>query len=130
MKKNVRNALAISGLALAIGASGLTLEASANMNKSGRGMRFERQQNPSKIIHLKKVERTVGLHRRTLPGIVTSVSTDSITISKGGKDFIVNIATETRILSRNWQTIDFSSIQNGDKIRVFGTLTGTTIAAQ
>ncbi len=131
MKKNVRNALAISGLALAIGASGLTLTASASMTSNNSGLRFERHQNPSKIARVKKVDRSekTRWHRRTISGIVSSMSTDSITITKGAKTFTVDISTETRVLNRAWTAINLIDIKVGDKIRVLGTLADTAITA-
>ena len=131
MKKNVRKALAISGLAIAIGASGLTLTASADTNS--KNQRFERHQNPYKISRAtKKVDSSekTKWHRRAIPGFVSSISNDSITIKKGNKEFIVKISNETRILDRTWKTINLSEIKTGHKIRVFGTLSGTTVTAQ
>lgn len=132
MKKNVRNALAISGLAIAIGASGLTLTANADMQKNGRGPRFESQQNPSKIFRAKKNDPTekTKWHRRTIPGIVTAISADSITITKGNKSFTVNISPETKSLDRTWTEISFSEIKEGHKIRIAGTISGGAISAK
>ncbi|MDD5463851.1 MAG: hypothetical protein PHP62_01780 [Candidatus Moranbacteria bacterium] len=131
MKKNVRNALAISGLALAIGASGLTLTASANTARNNRGPQFERQQNPSKITRLKKTENiTSSAHRRTIPGIVDIISSDSLTITKGNKTYTVAIPLTARILNRKWNAMPFSDIKKGDKVRVFGTVSGANITAQ
>lgn len=132
MKKNVRKALAISGLAIAIGASGLNLSASAN-NTSDQYSRFERHQNPSKISRAnKKEDRSEGIRRRrrAIPAFVTEISTDSITIKKGDKIFEVKTSDETRILNRLWQKIERSDIKVGDKIRVIGALSETTITAQ
>jgi hypothetical protein len=132
MKKNVRNALAISGLAIAIGASGLTLTASANSGKTSNNLRFESQQNPSKIARVKKIDKSeqTKLHRRTLPGIVSAISENSLTLKKGNKTFTVNTSTETRILNKNWNAITLSEIKIGDKVRVIGTLSETTITAK
>ncbi|EKE20397.1 MAG: hypothetical protein ACD_8C00006G0009 [uncultured bacterium] len=132
MKKNVRNALAISGLAIAIGASGLTLNANADMQKNGRGPRFESQQNPSKIFRAKKNDPTekTKWHRRTIPGIVTTISANSFTVTSGNKSFTVNIAPETKILNRTWNEIALSEIEEGHKIRIAGTISGSTISAK
>ncbi|HAR99509.1 MAG: hypothetical protein US57_C0026G0006 [Candidatus Moranbacteria bacterium GW2011_GWC2_37_73] len=131
MKKNVRNALAISGLALAIGASGLTLTASASMMKNNRGLKLERQENPSKITRVKKAENIRSVtHRRTIPGIVQSISADSLIMTQGNKNYTVAISGATRLLNRKWNTIPSSDIKEGDKIRIFGTISGTNIVAQ
>lgn len=130
MKKNVRNALAISGLALAIGASGLTLTASANTaNRSG--LNTERQQSITKITRIKKAEEIKNIkHRRTIPGFVSAISTDSLTITKGEKTYTVTTSLATRVLDRKWNTTAFSDIKIGDKVRVFGTVLTTDITAQ
>jgi len=107
MKKNVRNALAISGLALAIGTSGLTLTASANTT------------NVRNITH-----------RRTIPGIVESILDDSLTMTKGNKIYTVSIPSTTRVLDHRWNTMPFSDIKKGDKVRISGTISGTNITAQ
>jgi len=131
MKKNVRNALAISGLALAIGTSGLTLTASANTTRNNRGPQFERQQNPSKITRSKKDENVRNItHRRTIPGIVESILDDSLTMTKGNKIYTVSIPSTTRVLDHRWNTMPFSDIKKGDKVRISGTISGTNITAQ
>lgn len=129
MKKNVRNALAISGLALAIGASGLTLTASANTVNTKT--RTEKHQSLTKITRVKKTEAVKSIaHRRTIPGVVSAISTDSITMKQGTKTYTVTTSTTTRTLNRKWQTIALSDIKAGDKIRVSGTVTGTAVTAQ
>lgn len=129
MKNKVRNALAISGLALAIGASGLTLTASANAT-GARKTNIEKHQSLTKIARIKKTESIKkSFHKRTFPGIVSAVSTDSMTITKGNKTYTVSISSATRALNRKWKTINLSDIKNGDKIIVQGSLSDTTITA-
>jgi hypothetical protein len=132
MKKNVRNALAISGLALAIGASGLTLTASAHAPRNGGALHFEKHQNPSKITRLKKIDRgeKTTWHRRAIPGIVSSVSADSLVIKRGDKIFTVNVSGETRISNRYWKTIALSDIKEGDKVKISGAIADTTVTAK
>jgi hypothetical protein len=127
MKKNVRNALAISGLALAIGASGLTLTASANTTTA----KIEKHQSLTKIARVKKTETIKNdFHKRTFHGTVTEISADSLTITKGSKTFTVNTSSTTRILNNNWKTINFSDIKSGDKIKIQGTVSNTIITAR
>jgi hypothetical protein len=128
MKKNVRNALAISGLALAIGASGLTLTASANTGE--RSSRIERQQNVTKNVRSKKTEATEFIKKKTVIGTVTAVSNETISIQKAEKTYTITITPETRILNASWKKITLSDIKEGDKIRVLGSLANTTISAR
>ncbi|MDD5397016.1 MAG: hypothetical protein PHW24_03075 [Candidatus Moranbacteria bacterium] len=127
MKKNVRNALAISGLALAIGASGFTLEASANMGTNGRIQRSHQE----RIVRTRKasLEKNIVGHRLVV-GAVSSIGDNSLTVTRGAKTFTINIASDTRLLNRSWKAIAFSDIQTGNKIRVAGTISGTTLTAK
>lgn len=132
MKKNVRNALAISGLAIAIGTSGLTLTARASTSNNGNSLRFDRHQNPSKIIRSKKTDRSemVKMKKNVINGIIISTSDDSITIKKGARSFTVSISPETRTLNRAWQTISVSDIKVGHKVKISGLFSNTNLNAK
>jgi hypothetical protein len=127
MKKNVRNALAISGLALAIGASGLTLTASANENRGARILRSHQE----RIIRTKKLrtEKTMPAHRFVV-GLVSGISDNSLTITSGSKTYTVNIPANTRLLNRSWGEIKMTDIQKGHKIKISGKITELNIAAK
>ena len=125
MKKNVRNALAISGLAIAIGTSGFILDASANTSTGARVQRSHQE----RILRTRKAEAsTIG--RRIVVGTVTAVSDSSITITSGSKTYTINTSDNTRFLNQSWKTISLSNIQTGNKIRVFGTIADTTVTAK
>lgn len=128
MKKNVRKALAISGMTLAIGASGLILDASAN---SGRPIRVQRS-HQEKILKSKGsgFELRSQKGRRSFSGIVKEVSENSITFVHGEKTFTAKISGETRILDKKWNSIPFKDIRSGDKIKVFGKSSEDIIAAR
>lgn len=132
MKKNVRRALAISGMALAIGASGLTLPASADSNINRRSSRINSQVNVEKIARKSRIERwgKTASVRRVIPGVVSEKSDDSLIIRHGSKTYIVTITDATKKLDRKWQAIDLASINTGDKIRVLGAIEGSAITAQ
>ncbi len=127
MKKNVRNALAISGLALAMGTSAFTLEASANNGQYGRIQRSHQE----RIVRTRKTkDEKTFTGRHNFVGVVTEIGENSLTITKGLKTYTVNISADTRILDNTWQKIDFSTINKESKIRVFGKMTDSTIAAK
>lgn len=126
MKKNVRNALAISGLALAIGASGLTLTASANSNQNYRIQRSHQE----RIMRTKIKTEKVMHARRFVSGFVSAVGTNSITVTQGMRSFTVNTTGDTRLLNRAWKTIDFADIQVGNKVKVAGTIADTIVTAK
>ncbi len=126
MKKNMRNALAISGIAIVFGTSGIVLDANAN-TLTEKNFRHERSLKGKTLPKADLVQR----HRKGLTGTVTSVSADSLIITKNAKTFTVNNAsTTTRVFDKSWKSINFSDIKTGDKIVVHGTLTDTTISAR
>ncbi len=67
---------------------------------------------------------------KTVQGTVKSVSTDSLVLSVRSTDYTVTTASATRIVNRVWRHIKLSDINAGDKARVFGKISSTTIAAQ
>lgn len=128
MKKNMRNALAISGLALAMGTSAITMRASAD-NGSRHAFQSSHQE---RILKTRKLNtEKISVKRLLTTGTVSEINlkTKTITIIKDSKIFIVN-AGDARILDHNWQVLDFSGIAIGHKIKVSGTTTNTTITAK
>lgn len=128
MKKNVRNALAISGIAIAIGTSSFAFEASANSDSSTRIQRSHQE----RILKTRKTENGERNFwgRRSILGIVTAVDGDSLTIKKGEKEFTVKQADAIRLLDRGWQTITFDQIKVNHKVRVHGTISDSIITAK
>lgn len=129
MKRNVRNALAISGLAITIGATGLTLNASADTGRQN-GINRSHQE---RILHTAKTERwdkTAGI-RRVIPGVVTENNGSTLTITQGSKTYAVSTSAGARLLNGKWTALSsLSDIRTGDKVRVLGTISGTTITAK
>jgi hypothetical protein len=125
MKKNMRNALAISGLAIVLGTSGVAFDASAS-TLNGKDFQYERNFKKKNFLKNQNLQR----HRRILFGKVISVSDNSLTMTRGQKTFTVNKISGTRVFNKNWQKINFSQIKVNDKIRVQGTLSETTISAR
>ena len=121
----MRNALAISGMAIVLGTSGFALDASANTFKENN-FRQERNLKNKAVPKNSSVQR----HRRGLTGTVSNVATDSLTIVKGTKTFTVTKTDTTRVFNKAWKNIDFSNIKTGDKVVIHGTLTDTTLTAR
>lgn len=124
MKNNVRRALAISGLAIAIGTSGVILNVHAD---TGKNIQRSHEKNRAK-----KMETFSGVKtgRRIIPGTVTEIKDSALTVVKGDKTFTVNVDSATRVLNKHWKTASFSDIKTGDKVRVFGSISGTVITAK
>lgn len=128
MKRNVRNALAISGIAITMGATGLIYDSSAN---SGIGYGAQGPHR-EKMMRFKKTEHPKNHVRKYRPimGIVLEKKDDCLVIRRNKREFTVKIDSDSRILNQKWQKVNFSDIRKGDKIRVFGELSDSTITAR
>ena len=73
-----------------------------------------------------KIRTTIEGKLKSLAG--TSVPT-SIVVTAGDKDYTVNMAADTSILSSSWLKAVLSSFNVGDKVRAYGTVTNLTIDA-
>ncbi len=121
----MRNALAISGIAFVLGTSGIVLDAKAGTLRENN-FRHERNLKEKAIPKTGLVQR----HRKGLTGIVSAISSDSLTIVKGAKTFTVTKNDTTRIFNKAWKNVDFASLKVGDKLIVHGVLTDTTLTAR
>jgi hypothetical protein len=75
------------------------------------------------------VERTIT-GRHTIVGTVTGISDSNITITRGTKTYTVATSSSTKFINLHWKAITISDVKSGDKIRVIGTISGTTITAK
>lgn len=127
MKKNVRKALAISGLAFAIGASSFTLRANAGNDTTARIQRSHQE----RIVRVKNLKSERISHTRGFAvGTVSVISENSITIENKSKHFSARISAETRLLDGAWNNITLSDIKIGDRVKVFGTTSDGVISAK
>jgi preprotein translocase subunit YajC len=127
MKKNVRQALAISGLAIALGTTGITLDANAYTGTQN----YTRSSHQERILRSRKSENAknhFGMHG-IIVSTVTAINSDSLTVKSDSKKYTVNISSNTRILNKKWEKINLSNIQEGDKIKIAGNISDTIIAA-
>jgi len=127
MKKNVRNALAISGLAFAIGTSGFIIDASAN---TGGNSRIQRSHQERIVRTRRVVTEKTATGRHIVMGTVSAVTDSTISLTKGAKTYTINTASDTRLLNLSWKTIALTDIKVGNKIRVFGAITDATVSAK
>jgi hypothetical protein len=69
---------------------------------------------------------------RNLEGTVSDLnaSTKMFTLAeKGGTNYVVSLTPGAQILQKNFVTLDFSKVQNGDTVRVWGPVVSSTISA-
>jgi len=74
-------------------------------------------------VHGKKVVKT-------LQGTVKAIGSGSFILAVRNTDYTVTVGTSARVTNRTWQKIGLSDIKVGDKVRVFGAVSGTAIMAQ
>ncbi|MDE1925190.1 MAG: hypothetical protein KGH79_03345 [Patescibacteria group bacterium] len=67
---------------------------------------------------------------RTIQGTVSGLSGESFTLTaQNGTVYSVSVASGAKILQKNWLTLDFTQVQNGDTVRVWGPVASSTISA-
>lgn len=82
----------------------------------------ERKENRETVRDVMK-----ALMPRNFEGTLSALSGQSFTLTSGsGATYQVTLASGASILQRNWLTLDFSQVQNGDKVRVWGPSTSAT----
>ncbi len=80
----------------------------------------------------KKESEEIRNSSRIFVGTVDTmnVAANSITIkTEAGVTYTVNLSSSTKVLNENFVNISLGDIKVGDKVRVFGTLSGSTINA-
>ncbi|MHB8660404.1 MAG: DUF5666 domain-containing protein [Minisyncoccota bacterium] len=84
----------------------------------------ERQQN------VQSVREVMQGAPRTVQGTVSSLSGESFTLTTASNTaYAVSLTSTAKILQRHWLTLDFSQVQNGDTVRVWGPVASSTISA-
>ena len=64
----------------------------------------------------------------TLSNLDASAETFTLT-AKSGTNYSVSLVSGAKTLQRNWATLDFSTVHNGDTVRVWGPVASSTISA-
>lgn len=122
MKQKVRRALAVSGIAIAVGTTGFGFDAFAQTRDAVAGK--SRLYQSGQTHRLSATER----HKKdakTVVGIAQSDATEStLTLKRGEKTYTVNLEN-AKVLDRHRGAIAKTDIKSGDKVKVKGTLSGT-----
>lgn len=74
--------------------------------------------------------RTEVVRQRLLSGVIKSVSDESLVLTVRRDDYVVNVSSATRFYNRTWGRMHFSSMQAGDRLEVYGPLSGTVMTAR
>ena len=123
MKQNVRRALAISGIAVVIGTTGIAYNAHAKVETKTEKAAHRAENKTNKELNKTR-------QRRVIHGIVSELGDGTFTVKKGDKSFEVKTTSTTSFFNREHKKIQFSDIKNGDRIRIKGNILGTIMTAQ
>lgn len=116
MKQKVRKALAVSGMAIIIGTSGIAYTANNNIANA----------NTAKIAHTRKIK----FNNKIIKGTVKEISEDSLIIKNSNAEYTIKINTDTKIMNQEGEKIKSSEIKVNDNVRVKGKFDGTTLTAK
>lgn len=79
-----------------------------------------------------EVHKAKAAGERTIQGTISVLDpagkTFTLTTS-GGASYSVSLASAATLIAKNGTTLDFGKVSNGDTVRVYGTVSSTTIAA-
>jgi len=91
----------------------------------------DRKQNQKEFKDIKKEAHESGIGR-IFEGRAETVATSTFTFSTKGTSspYTVNVGVGVKVINRSWLTIPFSSIQAGDRIRIFGTASAGVITPE
>lgn len=122
MKQNVRKALAISGMAVIIGTTGMTYYANAKVLESKKA-------NFSNEKRFNEDKSGRKLKSRTIPGKVVALNENSLEIRKGNTLYEVELGNQISLIDKQKNAIAFNEIKTGHRLRIRGILLGKKITA-
>lgn len=86
--------------------------------------------NQEKRQNVQSVREAMQGAPRIVQGTVSNLSGEDFTLTTAGNTaYSVSLTSTAKILQRNWLTLDFSQVQNGDTVRVWGPVASSTISA-
>jgi hypothetical protein len=81
-----------------------------------------------RTVHEMMRSETPRVVEGTLSNLDASAETFTLT-ARSGANYSVSLVSGAKTLQRNWATLDFSTVQNGDTVRVWGPVASSTISA-
>ncbi len=82
--------------------------------------------------NVQSVHDTMSAGPKTIQGTLSNLDATAQTFTltaSGGTTYSVSLASGAKLLARNWATLDFSKVSNGDTVRVYGAVSTATISA-
>ena len=82
--------------------------------------------------NVQAVRQTMTSGPRTIQGTISNLDAAAQTFTltnAAGTAYSVSLASGAKILAKNWATLDFSKVSNGDTVRAYGTVASSSISA-
>jgi hypothetical protein len=114
-------------------AEGWTINAKVIRDRTSRKQLIKERHENLKDMHETRKEDRKDEHdgeKKISEGKVGTLSGTSFTMLFGAKTMNVTTSAITKFVNRNWNTIVFADIHSGDSIRVYGSTSSSTVAAE
>lgn len=81
--------------------------------------------------NVQSVHQAMSGAPRTIQGTLSNLSGETFTLTaSGGAVYSVSVTSGAKILQKNWLTLsDFTQVQNGDTVRVWGPVASSSVTA-
>ena len=80
--------------------------------------------------NVQNIKSTTGTGPRNYAGTVSNLSGQTFTLTtSGGTSYSVSLTGSAEVVQKNYRTLDFTQVQNGDSVRVWGTAASSSITA-
>lgn len=83
--------------------------------------------------NVQAVRQTEASGPRTIQGVLSNLDASAQTFTltnAGGTAYTVSLSSGAKTLAKNWVSLDFSKVSDGDTVRVYGTVASSTITAE
>ncbi len=82
--------------------------------------------------NVQAVRQTMATEPRTIQGVLSNLNAAAQTFTLTNASctaYSVSLASGAKMLAKNWATLDFTKVNNGDTVRVYGPITSGAISA-
>ncbi len=83
--------------------------------------------------NVQAVRQTEAAGPKTIQGVLSNLDATAQTFTltnASGTAYTVSFASGVKMLAKNWTTLDFTKVNNGDTVRVYGTVASSAITAE
>ncbi len=101
-----------------------------NKPKTGIGEKKNGSEKPANVGEKGKTSNHQVVIGKNYVGTASNITASSLTLTSNGTVYTVNISSSTNVQDKTRHTLALNAVQANDNLRVYGVLTGTTIAAQ